>query len=197
MAFNQVASKTASRFAGRALGTYLKFSLYFVFLLFIILNAIIIGIEEKSLAPVLQDLGQRIVAPMYEIYESSTDIAENGVLPQDNTPFMNIIFMFKNYVLLFFNLAVIVGWIRFIYWIIHRFDSSQQVLWTFMSIFIFLTIQWLYIAYFTDGSLMDPLYAIGAFIKIIPILIDPFTQIAVEQAPDVSDLVINTTNGTI
>jgi len=64
-------------YAGSGFFKLLKYSLFGFFIIFLLVNAIIISIEEKSPLPAIKDIGGRLIFITYEIQENALAIYEN------------------------------------------------------------------------------------------------------------------------
>lgn len=163
------------------IGNILKISLFFkifsfLFIGFIIFNSISIGIKERSIVPIIKDIGGRIFFATYEVQNWSTNIIENqGLYNKENETFFTAMY---NLFDVYSNLFILFLWLFIIYKLWSWTPADSGVFFNmFITILIFLTLQILFLLAFKEGNkvelLMIPINSFINLIKAIIVIINP------------------------
>lgn len=167
---------------GSYLGFFIKSKTTIVFLIFILLSAIMGGIQNKSIEYSINDLGSRLITPSIKIQNFTSEIINNkGLIVVKNTTFSKIM----EYGILLFNIFsqiyIIVLWIMLLSWIssfIVLRDSSQRLGALMVGIILFLGIQITYISISKLGNPLSPIYMFRDLWIALGYLIKPMSEIA-------------------
>jgi len=169
--------KTASSGIAKIFGN----KVFMIFMIFILLNIVIIGIENKSIEPALQELGERLFSPTVVIDDFFKNIIENkGILFDSNAVFKSslglILFVFT----LISQLYLMIAWICLLSFAIKHViisDSSKTFASILISIILFMLIQVIYILIFRKE--VSPWVPITVFIdmfKAAPYIVKPIVK---------------------
>lgn len=189
---------------GFRFGTMLRVVFFFAFFALIIVNAIVIGIEEKSIRPVIVDLGTRITKPVLVIEEESYKIIQNkGVYDGSEGIIRGVIKTVVTYADLFSAIFMIILWLMFLMtamsWLPFSGDNSRPFTNLVLAVSSFYLIQVTYLAYinwYSDVGLLSilsiPIQSIGTFFQAIPFLIAPISDRL--SSEDISGTIRNVLN---
>ena len=159
----------------------LKWFLMFLIFGILIINAVLISVEAKSVEPGIAYIGEKFLYTTQNLGEESEKIIEQGgAYPTADGFFENLWNFLKNFYGIFTALFIMYVWIKILALIfLHGvlFDTSKQPIAFLLAVIAFFGLQMLFIAGFGNGSLMDPFRAIGSFFKSLPYMIKPLAKI--------------------
>lgn len=163
----------------RVLGFAFRLRLLFFFMLFILINTIIISIQEKSLHPAIDDLGERFLTPTLKVQEMSLEaIDDGGLYHRSNNLWGGMI----DYVLDMWGILtqfyIILMWISVIgmFLTFLMMDTSKKPIGYILAVPTFLFFQMALIAKTGKGDFFQPVSALKDFFRAIPYLLKPITS---------------------
>jgi hypothetical protein len=192
----QAAGSIFSRIGG-ALGLAFKFKIFAIFLVFLLINAVTIAVQERSLTPAIQDLGIRFTTPTQKLHQEVNIILEKGVIYERTPHFWGGIWkLITVYWSLLTNLYIIILWISIL-----GFFSRHLILWddskrssgVLIGFILFIGIQMLLIGITQKGTIWDPIIAFRDFGKAIPHLIRPFKTATEGLQEELTNTCVNET----
>lgn len=202
----QPAIQNVSKFGTRNLGKLFRLSFLSLFLTFIIINAIVLSIESKSIEPALKDIGGRLLYTTQNIQKLSLDIIENDGLYVPTPKFFggignylwNIWDLFSNVYVCFLWITI---FIKFYVWSPLSNESNKFVN-LVLSICTFIILQAFFILILTSPlegqSRLEmsytPVKAFYDFGRALPKLLSPVQNI-VDVYPETKN--ISETNQTV
>lgn len=173
----------------------LKWILMFLVFGIMLINAVIISVEAKSVEPGIIYIGGKFMYTTQNLGEESEKIiSQGGVYPTEDGFFKNLRNFLKNFYGIFAALFIMYIWIKVLSLIfLHGvlFDTSKQPVAFFLAIIAFFGLQMLFISAFAGGSLTEPFRAFGSFFKSLPYMIKPLAKIGdkfVDSGMNVSNL---------
>ena len=167
-------------FLGKLFGFAFKIKLLYIFMLFIVINATVISVQQRDINVGISDLGRRFLNPTLEVQEISLSVIENGgIYKEDVNSFKSIgLFLWDVWEILT-QLYIILMWLSVIARFITIFplDESKSVLSIFIAIPIFLVVQMIYIASTKQGDFFQPWIAFKDFLRALPYYVQPIKNI--------------------
>lgn len=172
-------------FLGRIFGGIFRLRIMFIFIVFLLLNSIIVVTQDGPDAGI-KDLGKRLLVPTLKIQEVSLKIVEDGGLWVSGEGFFsnvwNLIFSLWGVItqvyITFFWISALGLWVR-------MYNDSQKLLSYVVGVVLFILVS---VAYISILDLeMSPWITITAFKdfgRALPYIIEPITQIADKIVPD-------------
>jgi magnesium-transporting ATPase (P-type) len=154
---------------------------FMFFMVFILLNVIIIGIENKSIEPALQELGERLFSPTVVIDDFLKNIIDNkGILFDSSDVFKSSFGLILFVITLISQFYLMIAWICLLSFVIKHVlisDSSKAFASILISIILFILIQIIYILIFRKE--VSPWVPITVFIdmfKAAPYIVKPIVK---------------------
>ncbi|MAG47076.1 hypothetical protein CL617_00590 [archaeon] len=177
---NIVVSKSGGGLA-RVFGYWFRFKIMFIFVLFILLNSIIIGVQAKDFTPVVQDLGNRLLTPTLQIQEFSQEVIENEGL-YERTPHYwggmgNFLFDIWGIFTQFYLIMIWLGVLALVSRKIILWDDSKGASSYLIAIGLFFLLQMLYIASMDKGTILSPIIAFKDLVIALPYLVEPLAEL--------------------
>jgi hypothetical protein len=158
------------KFAGRGLIWYVKLGFIGLFLTYLLISAIVIGIQSKDLGITIKELGEQFYNPLGEAQKTALDIIDAGGIRSES-----IFTLIFDYLGFFFNLYIIYWWFYIIYRIMYLFlggTNTPLTVWMFV-IFIFFAVQVGYFISLGDGDWNTPFVAVWDIIRSMQYLFNP------------------------
>ncbi len=182
----------SSQFLTRIFGFAFRLRLLFFFMLFILINSLVIGIEARSLTPVISDLGTRFLTPTLRIQEQSLAIIENQGIYQKTPKFWGGVWAFISTIWgTITQFYIILMWISVLSKIILVFplmDKSKSAPAMLFAIPLFLFFQMALIARTGKGDFFQPLYAFRDLFKALPYYLKPIAKLSDELTQGTENL---------
>lgn len=156
----------------------------FIFIMSILVTAVVMSVNAKDVNVGVRYLGNKTLLVTQNLNEQSLSVIENQGLYekgdsffQNTKNFLNSIWGFVIAVLLIFV------WIRVLAWIFLHLvlmdDSKKSPSYSLAILFFFGT-QMLFIALFTEDSIMTPINAFINFAKSLPFIFSPISEMVVK-----------------
>jgi len=165
---------------GWTLRKFIIFGLMSMLFIFLIINSVYIGIQEKSMVPVIKDLGERISLTTLKLEQDSLNIlnSEAGIrrLPL--------------YSALLSSIIIIIIWFKAISWIVDKVFVSKAINWfinLLLTTIFFFGIQIMFLATIAGQgieSLTIPFRAFSTFFHVLPQLTQPAADFVDRFTPE-------------
>lgn len=152
-----------------------KVLLFFMF--FIVLQVVIIGFQTHNPDEVVSKVGSMLLNPLNHLQETSLQIlSQKGFYDASGGVLKGFFGCF--YVLwgVFVNLYTVWLWIQLFRWIFIKLNNSERVYGTVVGTIIYILLQMVYLAKIGE-SIWIPFTAIGNFLKAVPYLIKPVSDL--------------------
>lgn len=151
-------------------------------ILSVLVTAIVISIEAKDITPGIQYLGNKTLLVTENLNEQSLSVIENGGLYEKSDSFFtNMINFFKSIWKFIIAIIVIYVWLKVLTWIFLKailMDDGKTTSAFLLAVLFFVMIQVLFIAIFTDKSMMTPIHAFINLVKSMPYIFKPISTMA-------------------
>jgi hypothetical protein len=129
-------------FLGRSIFFYVKLGLMSLFVIYLLIHAILLGIQSKDFSVTLIELGQELVSPLEKAQETSLIILSGkGTTWTYWTLYYNIFWMFL--------------WVRLFSLVVITFglsNESEKLRIRVLALLMFLTLQMVYLAFTSQGD---------------------------------------------
>ncbi len=177
----QGAAEALGRGGFRLFKGIFKFKILFIFLIFILINVVIIGIQAGDASVAVNELGRRFLTPTLILQETSLEIIEQQGI---HVPSPNIIGGILKTILRFLEILsqfyIILLWIRVFAWIFVRFplmDKSRTPTAFVFGVLFFFGLQMIFLAFTDKGNMMTPILAFRDFAKAFPYMVKPIATL--------------------
>ena len=151
---------------------------FIVIACFFVINAVLVGIEEKNFFAGLEDIGNKLIYSTQQLSESSNEIYSNGFVIDSSDGFLTIIKTYWNLISSFLGVLL---WIRIFAWIINGILKLPAFFNFVVGLVLFVLIQIIVLLLFSTGNKMDvaltPITCIWHFVRILPIIFKPFRDV--------------------
>ncbi len=182
---------------GWTLFTKLKFLLFGLIFSIMLINAVLISIEASDPGVGVKYIGDKWLLVTEQLGQHSNDIINQGGLYDGGEGFFKGVWnLMKDLYWLFESLIIIYIWLKVLSFVaLHMilWDSSKTAVAYLIAIGIFLSGQVVTILAFTDKPLITPFIAFWDFIRAIPYIFKPITNIAEKLMGSGKDLLENNT----
>jgi len=188
MGFLQTATKVGK--SGFKIRSAVFWGFLLIWFAFIVINAIVVGFQERSFEPVLIDVGGRMAEPTFALQSQFQQIIDNeGVYDASKGKFKGTLSAAWTYISIISHLYTIFIWFALLMFFFGLVDSSRKLFSFMLSLFIFYIGQVLFILLINPtigvlGALVVPFGVIIIFIKAIPYLIKPIQIVADQVIPE-------------
>lgn len=173
--------------AGFGIKRFMIVGFIFFFILFLLIHATIIGIQERSLQAALEDIGPRALEPVLTLKLESQEVLDNqGVFDDSKGKIRGVGGVLQTYSSIGLSLYVIVGWIWALMWAsswVISGDTSRRTLNFILALGLFYIIQTGFLLFTLRQSdlafseiLWIPIGAFFVFFKALPFLIKPINN---------------------
>ncbi len=144
---------------------------------FFILNAILIGIEQKSFLAGTTDIGNKLIYSTQQLSIASNNIYKKGFIIDKSESFLTILITYWNLISSFLGVLL---WIRIFTWIVNGTLKLPGFFNILIGTISFIVIQIIVLLLLTTGNkitiAMIPILCMWHFIRILPIIIKPFQK---------------------
>jgi hypothetical protein len=145
-----------------------------------LVSAIMISVQANDITPGLQYLGNKTLTVTENLNEQSLKVIEQGGLYEKTDSFFKNIFNFFKSIWGFITALFIIWlWLRVLAWIFKKLiimDDGKSTSSFLLAVIFFILIQILFIAIFTDKSMMTPINAFVNLVKAMPYIFKPITN---------------------
>jgi len=152
----------------------------YAIILSILVTAIVIAIQNKDINPGLQYLGNKTLIVTSNLNDESIKIIENkGIYVKSESTFVSIWNFLKSIWSFIVIVFIIYYWLKVLTWLFKKViiqDDSKTTASFLLSILFFFGTQMLFIAVFTDKSIMIPITAMSNFVKALPFIFSPIAN---------------------
>ena len=215
MATQQIAVKTVGGI-GKTFAfakNFLFFGLLFITFLIIFSNAIVLSINQKSIDPLLNELGSRFFFASQSLEEASQAIIDQGgVYDSSGAWYSKIWSVISNSAELLFAILVVFTWIRVLAWIVKKSPLSNESNWFInysLGLIAFIVIAGIAtvvraavagdITSYTHAIylLSLPVKSFITFFKALPYILSPIANILGKRhsAVNINETIVNAING--
>ena len=167
---------------GRIFRGIFKLRILFIFLAFILINAIILGIQAGSVEVVIKDLGNRFLTPTLALQQTSSYIINNqGLYTPTDSSFSNLFTIISNIFDILTHFYIIILWVALLSIIIRHlilWDSSKVAVAYVIAFIFFIGIQMILLSFNNEAEMMTPIYSFRDFFLSLPYIISPISQIS-------------------
>ena len=151
---------------------------FIVVAVFVVVNAILVGIEERNMMMGVADIGNKMIYSTQQLSDASNEIYEAGQIVNPSNSFFSLITTYWNLISSFLSVLL---WIRIVAFLV---DSTLKLPAAFnmlVGLIMFVLIQIIVLLLFAEGDrftiAMKPILCLFHFIRIIPIIIEPFRKL--------------------
>jgi hypothetical protein len=169
---------------GKSVGFLSNFrvSLLSIVFVIILIQSVIISVEQKSIEPAIEELGNRFILVTETIDELSLEIIENkGSFDKEDGVFKSFLNFFKSIWVLLESLVIMYFWISILAKVslkgILQDDSKTAASYTLGTI-AFFVFQIIAIQAYTDKSMMAPFLAFRNLALALPYIFKPIADMA-------------------
>ena len=141
---------------------------------FFILNAILIGIEEKNMLAGIIDIGNKLIYSSQQLSDASNQIYNENIVIDD---YFSMIKTYWNVISSFLSVLL---WIRIFTWITNGILRLPKLFNFIIGVMMFILIQMIVLLILLDGDKMiiaiTPIMCIWHFIRILPLMMNPIRE---------------------
>jgi len=142
---------------------------------FFIVNAVMISIEQKNIYAGVVDIGQKLIYSTEQLADASNEIYERGNVVDLSKGYFNLVATYWNLMTSFLGVLL---WIRIFTAIIKAVFNFPAAVNFPVGLVAFIFLQSFLLLFLGEGNkyelVLKPLLCLWHFIRIVPLLIDPF-----------------------